>query len=313
MNPTILLIGKSGQVGGELSRLLPEIGELVAPDRRDIDLGKPESIRRVVREVRPQIIVNAAAYTAVDVAEAEQKTAYAVNAEAPGLLAQEAKLLGALLVHYSTDYVFDGLKRAPYVETDPTNPLNAYGKSKLAGEQAIRDSGAFHLVFRTSWVYSTRGKNFLLTILRLATEWDELRIVCDQVGAPTRALDIAAATTKVLKGIFRRTSSGAQETLSLVSGTYHMTAAGQTSWFDFAQTIFEQARAAPQSPPWLAAITGGSGLKVKRVIPIRSEEFPSPARRPQYSVLSNERFAKTFRFALSDWRDQLRECFSPQQ
>src|SRR5690348_3497787 len=182
MKPTILLTGKNGQVGGEFLRLLPQLGEVVALGRDQMDLSNPTDIRRSIREVRPQIIVNTAAYTSVDQAETDETTARAVNAEAPGVMAEEAKRTGAVLVHYSTDYVFDGVKKLPYDEADSANPINVYGKTKFAGEEAIRDSGVPHLIFRTSWVYATRGRNFLLTILHLATEREELRIVSDQVG-----------------------------------------------------------------------------------------------------------------------------------
>src|SRR5438046_1728726 len=180
MKPLILLTGKNGQVGAELLRLLPQVGEVVALGHDQLDLSNPTDIRRTIREARPQLIVNAAAYTAVDQAETDETTARAVNAEAPGIMAEEAKKIGAALIHYSTDYVFDGTKKAPYDESDPVNPINTYGKTKLTGEDAIRNSGLPHLIFRTSWVYATRGRNFLLTILRLATEREELRIVSDQ-------------------------------------------------------------------------------------------------------------------------------------
>src|SRR6266513_1232676 len=202
MKPVILLTGKNGQVGAELLRLLPQVGEVVARGHDQLDLSNPADIRRTIREVQPQLIVNAAAYTAVDQAETDETTARAVNAEAPGLMAEEAKKIGAALVHYSTDYVFDGTKRVPYDEIDSANPINVYGKTKLVGEQAIRSSGLAHLIFRTAWVYATRGRNFLLAILRRATEQEELKIVCDQFGAPTRAWDIAAATTKILTSVY---------------------------------------------------------------------------------------------------------------
>lgn len=187
----ILLTGKHGQVGNELAALLPRLGEVVAFDRHELDLAKPEQIRRAIRDTRPNVIVNAAAYTSVDLAEKQEAEARIINADAPALMAEEARRLDATLVHYSTDYVFNGAKDSPYNEDDPPNPINIYGETKLAGEQAIRDIGVPYLIFRTSWVYGTRGKNFLLRILRLATECEELRIVCDQVGAPTWSRDIA--------------------------------------------------------------------------------------------------------------------------
>ena len=307
MKPTILLTGKTGQLGSELNRLLPKLGQVVAPERNELDLGEPEQIRKIMRDANPQLVINAAAYTAVDAAETDEANALAVNAEAPRLLAEEAKKIGALLVHFSTDYVFDGSKETPYVETDAPNPLNAYGKTKLAGEEAIRNSGVAHLIFRTSWVYATHGRNFLLTILRLATEREELKIVNDQVGAPTCASDLAEATTRILAGSIAGTNS--QFSLE-VSGTYHMTAAGQTTWCEFATAILEEARRAPQNLPWLASATKGRPLIARRVVPISTEEFPSPTRRPAYSVLSNTRLMQAFGITLPDWRTQLQRCFS---
>ena len=307
MKPVILLTGKNGQIGGELLRFLPALGEVVAPDRTQLDLSKPADICRTIRGVRPQLIINAAAYTAVDSAENDESDAYAINAEAPRLLADEAKRLGAHLVHYSTDFVFDGLKLSPYNETDETNPLNVYGKSKLAGEQAIRGSNVSHLIFRTAWVYANRGRNFLLTILRLATEQQELRIVSDQVGSPTCASDLAAATCKILSSICKWNNGGF--VFSGVSGTYHMSAAGQTTWYDFAKTILEKAGTASHGLTWLAVATQGRQLIARRVIPISTEEFRSPARRPAYSVLSNSHLIQTFGVALPNWRTQLQRCF----
>ncbi len=307
MKPKILLTGKTGQLGSELNQLLPKLGEVIAPKRNELDLREPEKIRQVMRNASPQLVVNAAAYTAVDAAETDQASALAVNAEAPRLLALEAKKIGAMLVHFSTDYIFDGSKKAPYVETDPTNPLNAYGRSKLTGEEAIRNSGAAHLIFRTSWVYATHGRNFLLTILRLATEQEELRIVDDQVGAPTCASDVAAATAKIVAIL-----AGTKGSVHFPEGseTYHMTAAGQTTWYEFAKAILEEAARAPQDLPWLRAATNGRPLIASRVLPISTEEFKSPARRPAYSILSNARLMQTFSVSLSDWRNQLQRCFS---
>jgi dTDP-4-dehydrorhamnose reductase len=308
MTPKILLTGKSGQVGKDLQALLPRLGELVALDRQQLDLSLPDEIRRVIREIRPTLIVNAAAYTAVDLAEKEQSVAQAINAEAPAILAEETKRVGAALIHYSTDYVFDGSKNSPYEETDPTNPINVYGKTKLAGEQAIRDSGAHHLIFRTAWLYSTRGKNFLLTILRLATEREELRIVNDQIGAPTWSREIASATADVLQKIFDRTGNASPWTE--LSGTYHMTAGGETSWFEFAKAILEEAKKqAASPPPWFALATRGKPLLSREVTPITTAEYSTPARRPAYSVLSNTHSAQTFGIELADWRTQLhRAC-----
>jgi dTDP-4-dehydrorhamnose reductase len=307
MKPVILLTGKNGQVGGELLRRLPQLGEVFALGRDQLDLSKPGEIRRTIREVQPQLIVNAAAYTAVDQAETDESTARAINAEAPEVMADEAKKIGAALLHYSTDYVFDGTKNAPYEETDATNPLNAYGKTKLAGERAIRNSGVSHLIFRTSWVYATRGRNFLLAILRLATNKEELRIVNDQVGAPTCAFDVAAATFKILADALDR-SHGKLVSFA-ESGTYHMSAAGQTTWHEFAKAILDEAETASRHLEWLAEATQRRQLIARRVLPISSEEFHSPTHRPSYSVLSNYLLYQAFEVTLSHWRSQLQRCF----
>ena len=307
MKPVILLTGKSGQVGAELLRLLPQLGEVVALGHDQLDLSNPTDICRTIREVRPQLIINAAAYTAVDQAETDEMTARAVNGEAPGLIAHEAKKIGAALIHYSTDYVFDGAKRIPYDEADSPNPMSVYGKTKFAGEEAIRASGVPHLIFRTAWVYATRGRNFLLTILRLATERKEIRIVSDQVGAPTCASEVAAATSRILTGISEKNNGWF--VFSEVSGTYHMSAAGQTTWHDFDKTILERAGATSHDLVWLAAATRGRPLIAQRVIPISTEEFGSPTQRPAYSILSNARLFQTFGVALPDWHTQLQRCF----
>jgi dTDP-4-dehydrorhamnose reductase len=309
MRPTILLTGKTGQLGSELNRLLPRLGEVLSPDRTDLDLRDPEKIRRVMRDAKPQLVVNAAAYTAVDAAEADADNALAVNAEGPQVLAIEAKRLGALLVHFSTDYVFDGSKNSSYVESDVPNPLNAYGRTKLAGEEAIRNSGADHLIFRTSWVYATYGRNFLMTILRLATEREELKVVANQAGAPTCALDLAEGTTRILAMMIP--GDGSRFASQQISGTYHMTAAGETTWYEFANVILERARHASQTLSWLTSTTKGRPLLARRVLPISSEEFHSPTRRPAYSVLSNARLKHVFGVTLPDWRTQLQRCFSP--
>jgi dTDP-4-dehydrorhamnose reductase len=288
--------------------LLPTLGEVIAPERNELDLREPEKIRELMRNAKPQLIVNTAAYTAVDAAETDEATASAVNAEAPRLLALEAKSLGALLVHFSTDYVFDGSKRSPYLETDHPNPINSYGRTKLAGEEAIRNSGAAHLIFRTSWVYATHGRNFLLTILRLATEREELKIVDDQVGAPTCALDLAEATTRIVARIVGTPNS--ELVPRQFAGTYHMTATGETSWFEFAKAILEETGYAQQRMSWLTSATDGRPLVARRSLPISTEAFASPTRRPAYSVLSNALLIETFGFTLSNWRTQLQRCFS---
>jgi dTDP-4-dehydrorhamnose reductase len=278
----ILITGKNGQVGGEFARLYRADSAAVLVGRDECDLSSESSIRDTVRRVRPRVIVNAAAYTAVDLAEKERAFCFAINAEAPRVLAEEAARLDALLVHYSTDYVFDGANPEPYVEADPTNPMSVYGESKLAGEAAIVASGSRHLILRTSWVYAAHGKNFLRTMLRLGAERPELRVVDDQVGAPTSAAAIAAATARLLQ----------QD--EAPSGIYHMTAGGSTSWYGFACAIF------------------GSGVlpSAPRVEAIASSEYPTPARRPAHSTLSNDKFAGAFGFRLTPWQQQLQEVIA---
>lgn len=308
MKPAILLIGSNGQVGRELNRLLPLVGEVTALDRQRLDLTKPEEIRSAIRSFKPAWIVNAAAHTAVDKAESEEALARAINADAPAVMAEEARRAGATLVHYSTDYVFDGLKNSPYTEDDAPNPQNAYGRTKLEGERAIQASGAPHLIFRTAWVYAAEGRNFLLTILRLATQHEELRIVQDQTGAPTLAREIAAASMKVLQS-FSDARPGSPSPADL-SGLYHLTASGQTTWFDFASAILAEAAAQSAPLPWLAAATSQQPLIARRVIPIATKDYPTPARRPPYSVLSNARLRRTFSIDLPDWRTQLHSLFA---
>jgi dTDP-4-dehydrorhamnose reductase len=292
-----------------LYRLLPALGELVAPDRNELDLAKAADIRRAIRDYQPKLIVNAAAYTNVDRAENDESTAQAVNAEAPALLAEEAKKTGAALVHYSTDYVFDGRKDAPYEETDAPNPINVYGKTKLRGEEAIRSSGVPHLIFRSSWVYGRRGRNFLITILGLATQREELRVVCDQIGAPTWSREIAASTVQVLAQVAGRGTLD-PASLSEIKGIYHMTARSATSWFDFAKSILEESLLIPRDKPWFLAATGGRPLIAQRVAPISSQEYSTPALRPSNSVLSNSRLEQTFGVRLPDWRTQLHTLFN---
>jgi dTDP-4-dehydrorhamnose reductase len=307
MTPKILLTGKNGQLGNDLRQILPRLGELIATDREQCDLSRPAEIRNLIRELRPTLIVNAAAYTAVDQVEKDEALACAINSEAPAVMAEEAKKIGAALVHYSTDYVFDGAKNSPYAENDLPNPISAYGRTKLAGEQAVRDSGADHLIFRTEWVYSTRGKNFLLTILRLATQREELRIVRDQVGAPTWSREIAGATVKALQQICNRTDETAA--WSERSGTYHMTAAGETTWYEFTQAILQEAAQLSNLAAWFQAATNGKELLTRRVVPISTAEYPTPARRPAYSLLSNSKLNRVFGIQLPDWREQLHRAF----
>ncbi len=274
----ILLTGRTGQLGSELQGPLSSLGELIACDRSNMDLSRPESLAVLVRGVRPDLIVNAAAYTAVDRAESEPDLARRVNAEAVQALAQEARALGALLVHYSTDFVFDGTAQRPYRESDPTGPLSVYGSSKLAGEQAIAAVGARHLILRTGWVYSARRSNFVLTMLRSARERRELRVVDDQVGAPTWSRDLAAATVAALK---RREP---------LEGLFHVSAAGQGSRWTVACRVLQLADLATP------------------VIPVSTEQFPTPARRPKYSVLDSGRFAQETGFHIGAWDERLSSC-----
>jgi len=285
--PRILLLGKNGQVGSDLQPLLVEFPEVLATDRASLDLTRPDMIRECVRSFRPDVIVNAAAYTAVDRAETEPDLAAAINATAPGILAEEAAKSRSLLVHYSTDYVFDGVKPEPYLESDPVNPLNVYGKTKAAGEEAIRSTGCNHFIFRTSWVYSPRGSNFFLTILRLAREKDELKIVDDQIGTPTSSRWIAQTTVQAL----RRWLPGDTSIPREIGGTYHLTAAGYVSWFGFASEIISQC--AYQS------------LRVRRLIPTSSSQYPSPARRPLNSRLNCSKIEDVFDIERPDWRVHL--------
>jgi dTDP-4-dehydrorhamnose reductase len=281
--PTILLTGAAGQVGFELARSLADHGDVIALDRAALNLADADAIVASVRQARPQLIVNAAAYTAVDRAEEERDAAFAVNARAPGILAEEAKRLDAVLIHYSTDYVFDGRRTTPYEEDAPTGPLNVYGASKAEGERAIAQSGARAVMFRTGWIYGARGSNFLLTMLRLAKERDELRIVADQHGTPnwcrTLADATAAAVARGLPWVGER------------AGLYHLSCAGATTWQGFAQAIIGDA---PRP----------------RVVGIATSDYPTPARRPAYGVLATRKFEATFGYTMPDWRDALKACQS---
>jgi dTDP-4-dehydrorhamnose reductase len=306
MKPKTLLIGKNGQLGWELGRYLRRLGEVIALDRQQLDLTRLELIHRIVREFRPSLIVNAAAYTSVDQAETEVSTAQIVNGEAPGVIAEAGKEVGAALVHFSTDYVFDGKQNSPYRESDPPSPINSYGRTKLAGEKAIEAVEIPHLILRTGWVYGTRGKNFFLTIVRRASQKQELRVVDDQIGAPTWSRMIAAKTTEILAQIY---SSRPECPFSgEYTGTYHLTAGGQTSWRGFAQAILDDCSDPRHVGPWFAATTNSQPLIATRAVPISTAEFPTHAQRPAYSVLSNAKLFRVFGVQLLPWHSQLGLC-----
>jgi dTDP-4-dehydrorhamnose reductase len=290
----IFLTGKNGQVGWELQRALAPLGNVIAVSHREMDLADPDSIRKIIREVRPGLIVNAAAYTAVDKAESEPDLAMAVNGIAPGIMAEEAKRLKTAIIHFSTDYVFDGDMKRPYAEDDIPNPLSVYGKAKLAGERAIQAAGASHVILRTSWVYGARGRNFLLTILRLARERSELKIVNDQIGAPTWSRMLAEVTSQIVAQSFSplcRQATPIQD----VSGIYHAVSAGSTSWYGFAAKILESVpgHAQPASP---------------KLIPIPTSDYPLPATRPRNSCLSNEKLMRTYGLTIPSWDESLALC-----
>ncbi len=285
----ILLTGIDGQVGHVLYPKLQRLGKVIALNRHQLDLSRPDHIRDVVQQIKPDLIINPAAYTAVDKAESESELAYAINGIAPGILAEEAAKINALLVHYSTDYVFDGAKPTPYLETDKPNPLSVYGKSKLLGEKAIQDIGSAHLIFRTSWIYGNHGSNFYKTILKLAMQKNNLKIVADQLGAPTHSIALAKASV----GIIQRFNPHD-------SGLYHLSNAGKTSWHIFAKTIIQQYLVLQPSKNWPILKLATDGL-----IPIAAINYPVKALRPSNSLLSNERIAQQFNISLTDWEDEL--------
>lgn len=285
----ILLTGRNGQVGWELQRALAPVGQVIALGHSDLDLASADAISKAVRAARPDIIVNAAAYNAVDRAESEPLLARLVNGVAPGVLADEARRLGAVFVHYSTDYVFDGGKNGAYVEDDVPAPINEYGRSKLAGEQAIRSAGGRYCILRTSWVYAARGTNFLNTILRLAQERPELKVVDDQIGAPTWARYVAEATARVLGSI-------CAEPARELSGLYHLAASGAVSWFGFAHAILEATKSAFPT------------MNLSRLEPVSSAQYLLPARRPHNSRLDGSRLSDAFGLVLPSWECMLKEC-----
>jgi dTDP-4-dehydrorhamnose reductase len=290
----IIITGKDGQLGFELCRAMTPLGQTVALGRAEMDLAKPEQVVGVIRDLRPDLIVNAAAYTQVDHAEDEGAVAQAINARAPEILAEEAKRIGARLIHYSTDYVFDGLKRHPYEESDATCPINRYGQSKLAGEQAIVAVGGSHLILRTSWIYGARGKNFMLTILSLAKQRKELRIVNDQFGVPNWSRAIAETTRRIVA----KWNSRSHESVAEVSGIFHLSAVGETNWFEFARAIVKEHRR-------IGGKQAGDRLALERIVPIVSSDYPTAATRPGYSVLSGLKLSRVFAVESGDWRDHL--------
>jgi dTDP-4-dehydrorhamnose reductase len=296
MPKKILLIAPTGQVGWELQRCAQALGTVFPVGRVPtnampsyLDLTNPDSIRQIIGEIKPDIVLNAAAYTAVDKAEQEPDLAYQINATAPGILAEECLRLKTILIHYSTDYVFDGTHERPYTETDAVNPIGVYGASKLAGEQAIQAVGGRYFIFRTAWVYGSRGKNFLLTIQRLAKERTELKIVNDQVGAPTWSRSIAEATSQILAQL---ASPLCQVNGEELAGIYHLTCGGQISWYEFAKAIVAH------------------GGNQPRMLPISTAEYPTPAKRPAYSVLSNAKLLTTFGITLPSWDEALELCLT---
>jgi dTDP-4-dehydrorhamnose reductase len=282
--PSIFLTGKNGQVGFELQRTLGRLGKVIPVDIEDFDLADPDAVRQNIRGTQPDLIVNPAAYTAVDRAEQEPDLAFAVNAQAPRVLAEEARRLKIPIIHYSTDYVFDGKKRSPYTEGDSPNPQSVYGESKLAGEASVSASGARHIILRLSWVYGPRGENFLRTMLSLGRKRKEIKVVDDQTGAPTWSQSIAEASAVIAARLL--------ESQNTAGGIYHLPAGGTTTWFEYARAIFDLA---------------GEHLSFPRphVLPISSLEYPTAAPRPSYSVLSGARIQADYRIALPHWRDQL--------
>jgi dTDP-4-dehydrorhamnose reductase len=279
----VLLTGATGQIGSELAQFLVH-HDVVAPRRDQCDLANPGSVRDSIAVARPDLIVNAAAYTAVDRAESEATLAHSINADAPAVMADEARRRGIALIHFSTDYVFDGESRAPYREQDPARPLNVYGQTKLAGEQAVVGSGCIHLILRTSWVYSRHGRNFLLTIERLARERDQLRVVDDQIGIPNWSRDLARAAVRI--------AERPREELSQKAGIYHLTSRGRTSWHGFATAIVDSMHLE----------------KRPAVMPIATSEYPTPARRPAFTVLDGARLEEAFAVGMPRWEDGLAAC-----
>ncbi len=292
----ILLFGKNGQVGSELHRTLAPLGEVVAVDFPEVDFLDLEALSKFIISTGPDLIVNAAAYTAVDQAESEPDLAMMINGKAPGVIAEVARDMNIGLVHYSTDYVFDGTKGEPYTEDDPTNPINVYGHSKLMGDQLVQQSGCAHIIIRTSWVYGIRGKNFFLTILRLAREQDTLYVVDDQIGCPTWSRFIAEFTANVLAKISKRTNDNIVRKIEDITGVYNYSASTSTSWHGFAKGIIECA--------------ADSSKRENRIVPIGSDESSSIAQRPKYSVLSIKKASRLLQTSPEPWDFQLQQCWN---
>jgi len=286
----ILLTGKTGQIGKELNNIVGDLGNLITVDREQLDLSKPNSIEPIILDIKPDIIINPAAYTSVDKAEEESDLAMTVNAIAPGLLAKAAKKVGAGLVHYSTDYVFDGCSGIPYKEEDPPNPLNIYGQSKLAGEKAVARVGIPFLIIRTGWVYSIHGKNFFKTIKKLAKEKDILQVIDDQIGAPTWARSVALKTHQILKQCLNK--KWLEKKDPSLSGIFHLTCQGKTSWYGFAREILNMSDASQNI----------------KLIAIPTSDYPTPATRPSNSLLNNEKIQKVFGLDMPNWEDALKDC-----
>lgn len=293
----ILVTGKSGQLGWELQRALRFLGDVTALSREELDLSHVDDIRRKVRETNPHIVVNAAAYTGVEQAEDHAEEARVINALAPAVLAEEAKKSGILFIHYSTDYVFDGIKSSPYLESDLTNPLNVYGATKLEGEKAIDALGGSYLIFRTSWLYGLRGKNFVLTMLRLAEERDQVRVVDDQVGVPNWSRVVAEATAQAVAEASRRMEAGS---FAELKGVYHLSGAGAISWFQFAREILKIAGNGRSS----------ANAETEKVVRISTADYPARARRPKYSVLGSAKLQERFGVIVPSWEEQLKRAFS---
>ena len=293
----IVIVGRNGQLAWEANRRFQGLGQIICVGRPEFDLADIDGVRAEIRRIRPSVLVNAAAYTAVDQAESEPEAVMKINSDAPAAMADEAKRLGALFISYSTDYVFDGKNTSAYQETDSPAPLNVYGASKLSGERAVEAVGGSHLIFRTSWVYGARGKNFLKTILKLAAERPELKILDDQVGAPTWSRDLADVTGKIIEQLVGESSLKSVsigEALGDRRGIYHMTAAGSVSWCGFATAIVEEMRK-----------RGLSKRNLAKVTPIPSSQYPTPAARPKNSRLCNQKLSRVFGVSLPPWRESL--------